>query len=125
MTTNYRAPQPKPPWSIHPIWRGIGCFMMVLLPVISYALASIFMDANARNGWLPLPAELVRTVTVPYLGAVQSLYGLLLFTVVFLVMLFSIFTVIYSIVYRITSPGPDPTDAPPPKRSRRNKGRRR
>lgn len=25
------------PWRIHPIWRGIGCLWLILLPVMSYA----------------------------------------------------------------------------------------
>ena len=34
----------KPPPKIHPIWRGIGCMMLILIPVVAYAAANVFAD---------------------------------------------------------------------------------
>ena len=39
--SNYRTNIKKEerPWKIHPIWRGIGCIWLALLPVMAYAAA--------------------------------------------------------------------------------------
>jgi hypothetical protein len=38
-------------WDVHPIWRGIGCLMMVLIPALAYGTAYTIFD-------LYWPAEL-------------------------------------------------------------------
>ena len=46
---NPRANMPSRPYRVHPIWRGIGCFMMVLIPVMSYAGAVLLVEENGRS----------------------------------------------------------------------------
>ncbi len=43
--------------SMHPVWRGIGFVLMVLMPIMGYAAAITFLDLNAKNGWFPIPSE--------------------------------------------------------------------
>lgn len=32
------------PWRVHPIWRGIGFLLLILIPIISYGLAELLLD---------------------------------------------------------------------------------
>jgi hypothetical protein len=42
MSANRRDRGPFP-WTVHPIWRGIGCLLMILLPIIAYGLAELLL----------------------------------------------------------------------------------
>lgn len=44
---------------IHPIWRGVGFTMMVLIPIISYAAADVLLKQNGLHNWFPLPLDLL------------------------------------------------------------------
>ena len=44
---------------MHPIWRGVGFAFMILIPIISYALARLFLDANVTKQWIVLPKDLL------------------------------------------------------------------
>jgi hypothetical protein len=37
----------------HPIWRGIGCMMMIIVPILSYALAEVTMPLLLSRGLIP------------------------------------------------------------------------
>ena len=113
-------PKKERRWRIHPIWRGIGCFMMVLIPLISYAAAFTVARANYQNGWVRIPAELVGWVNLapvlrvaPWLGQVipasTRIYYLdIALTVLFMIIAFGLLTLFYGILY--TSTGVTKTD---------------
>lgn len=124
--TYRRRPEPKQPnWKIHPIWRGIGCAFIVLIPILSYAIAVLFVQANARQAWIALPREFLIPIDLPYIGTVPHLFATLTFTVIVAVVLFSIFTIFYALLFRIVGPPQyGPLDAPPPKRKKTKKKRR-
>ena len=76
MKTRYRNRGPFP-WRIHPIWRGIGCLLLILVPLISYGLINAFLDlapvqypelasslARANPGGLDSPTWIVALVIV-------------------------------------------------------------
>lgn len=42
----------------HPIWRGVGFALAVLIPIVSYAGAMELIKANRKFGWLPMPTDL-------------------------------------------------------------------
>jgi hypothetical protein len=110
-----RRTQDVRPWKIHPIWRGIGCFLIVLIPILSYAAAVEFMRSNR---WIPLPPELNQPIVVPYtsVGQVDQisawinsflsgiLFGHIFFALVFVIIGFGLLSVLYSIFYRIAGP---------------------
>lgn len=126
---NPRSRMPERRWKIHPIWRGIGCLMGILIPVMAYAGAVLLVQENAKQGWLPMPAELLQTVTIPYVGSFPNLLAYLLVAVVLSVLGFGIFIIVYSFVYRVAGPPQyGPLDAPPGdyryKTSKRGSGRR-
>lgn len=117
---------------IHPIWRGIGCILLFLVPIISFFLARYFM---ANSGLIPLPIELSKPVILSFynLGPVDSiiyrindafngelLYGDLFFTIIFMVLGFGVLSIAYGIIYRIIGPPRyGPLDAPEAERSKR------
>lgn len=105
------------PWKVHPIWRGIGCFMAIIMPLMAWAGADLFLQTNT---FVPLPAELFRTVLLPRSnpGMIDSVvrsinsimsgmgvtYGQLFFTFVFLFLGYGLLSILYSIMYRIAGP---------------------
>ena len=32
------------PWKVHPVWRGIGCFMAILIPIMAWAGAIVMIS---------------------------------------------------------------------------------
>ena len=119
----------KPSDGPHPIWRGIGCLILVIVPVISFGLAVLTFDAALANKW-PLPAEFLgnpsmprllyrRHALVPVLNAITSmtnLYGYLAFAFVYTVILGGIMSFVYALAYRMVGPPVyGPMDMPPPK----------
>jgi hypothetical protein len=123
-------PKKERRWRIHPIWRGIGCIMAILIPLISYTAAYILARANYENGWVSIPAELTGWVNLapvlrlaPWIGQLISastrIYKLdLALTVVLTIIFFGLLTLLYSILY--TSTGVTKTDpyyVPPVRKS--------
>jgi len=127
---NRRTPLDERPWTIHPIWRGIGCVLMLLIPIMAYAGAILLVEANIEQGWIPLPVELLRPVSLPYLGQVQHLGANLAVTVLLSFIGFALLSFLYSILFRVVNPDPlGPLDAKPvrsrpPARPRATRGRR-
>ena len=73
--------------------------MIGVIAVMSYAGASLLVEANKTNGWVTVPQEL-RGGTADN----PDLYAVLVVTF-FLVMIgFGLVTIIYSIIYRATRP---------------------
>ena len=55
--SSYSRPKPKPRnVGVHPVMRGIGCIMMVVVPILSYGIAALLVNYGATHGW-PIPAE--------------------------------------------------------------------
>ncbi|MGB9641134.1 MAG: hypothetical protein ACPL4H_09495, partial [Anaerolineales bacterium] len=99
-------PPPPRPWNIHPIWRGIGCIMMLIIPIVSYAGAALLVEANLRAGWLPLPAELMGSVYIPYFTSIPHLFANLLVTVVLVFIGYGALMILYALIYRLVGPPP-------------------
>ena len=110
-----------------PIWRGIGCLLIILVPIISYAAADLsmpfFMERNL------VPRELLFTPQTPdwlrivpgiaqmyqFLFGRYAILATLLLTVVYLIFLGGILTVLYGYLYQLSAPSRyGPMDAPPP-----------
>lgn len=109
-----RRSAPPRPWKIHPIWRGIGCFLLILVPIVAYAGGELLLAANQQQGWFPLPAEVLRAVWVPLLGWQPHLIGSVVVTLLLSFAGFGILTVFYALIYQIFGPPRlGPMDAPP------------
>jgi hypothetical protein len=97
---------------VHPVWRGIGCFLLILLPIVSFAGAKLFVQANSQQRWVQIPTELGGSFFVPVIGRVM--YADLAVTVIFIVIGFAILTVGYAVMYRIFGIARyGPLDSPP------------
>jgi len=112
----------------HPIWRGIGCLIIIIVPILSFAAANVTMPFFLNRGlippellgtpqlpdWLwyaPVLAQIVRSMFVR-----PAIFAILLLTLVYILILGGIFSVIYAFMYRMTAPPKyGPMDAPPPK----------
>lgn len=121
-------------WKVHPIWRGIGCILLILVPFLSFFLARFFM---ASVDILPLPVQLLKPVIFSYYENAyvdrivyrvndflngRLLYGELFFTVIFMVLGFGLLSIIYGVFYRLLGPPRyGPLDVPPIKKSERRR----
>lgn len=135
-------------WKVHPIWRGIGCVFIILIPIISITAARFIAEGNASNNQLGAPIELQGFVdwtkftnsATPVLKILPGLKGAVdwitnlkiyrlevLLIVTFLIVGFGILTVAYSLMYsRVGPPRYGPVDSPPIRRSpRKGVGRSR
>ncbi len=109
------------PWQVHPIWRGIGCLLMVIIPIMAYAGADLLVKANLENGWLAVPYELTTTVVIPFVNlSVPNLYAILLVAALLAIIGFGVLTIFNAIIYRIARPSRlDLLNAPPERRKPR------
>jgi quinol-cytochrome oxidoreductase complex cytochrome b subunit len=121
-------------WNIHPVWRGIGCFMILIIIVMSYAGAKEFTDYNQKAQKLDLPNFLYNKVQIPYTKYIPALkqddvvnkflahvkVGYLIFMLIFMVIGFGAYSFIYSALYRVSGPSRDSViDSPEVRRPRR------
>jgi len=135
-------------WKVHPIWRGIGCVFIILIPIISITAGRFIAEGNAANNQLGASKELQGFVdwtkfensaapvvkTLPGLKVAVDwiknlkIYKLeVLLTVAFLIVGFGILSVLYSLMYSGLGPSRyGPVDSPPIRKSpRKGLGRTR
>ena len=109
-----QSPPKERPYAIHPVWRGIGCILIVLIPILAYAGATLLVQANRERGWFPIPPMFSRAVELPVFGSVPYLYANLAAGVVLALAIFVILTIVYAFFYRLAGPPAlGPTDASP------------
>ncbi len=112
----------------HPIWRGIGCILMVVVPIISFALAELTVQSTWAQQYIPyqllgypvMPAVLWKPGFLnPILGFIQTqeyLYAVLILTVFYIVVIGAFVSVGNAYLYKTFAPSHlGPQDAPPPK----------
>jgi hypothetical protein len=100
--------------AVHPLWRGIGCLMMILIPIMAYAGAVLLVQENLRQRWLVVPREFARIVSLPLIGDVPYLYANLVTAAILALFGFGLITVVFTLFYRMIGPPRlGPTDAPP------------
>jgi hypothetical protein len=129
VASQQRRPVNAPP-QVKPIWRGIGCIMMIVVPVVSFLLAVFTVNLAVAQDW-PMPYQLMGypvmppllskpAALVPVVTFIQSqlnLYAILLFTVAYIVVIGAIVSFIYAFAYRYVGPPRyGPLDAEPPNR---------
>ena len=83
----------------HPVWRGLGFILMAVIAIMSYAGANLLVEANKKNGWIRVPAEIQGGVFWA-----PDLYAELIVAFFLTFVGFGILTIVYSIIYRITRP---------------------
>ena len=58
--------------TIHPVWRGIGCVMILIIILLGYALAKEAVDYNQRTNTLDLPDFLYKPVYIKYVTLIPA-----------------------------------------------------
>ena len=110
--------------TIHPVWRGVGFALIVLIPLLSYAAMQVLMQQNAVKNWFPLPADLAaRPGNFLYSGD-PWIYFKILITVVIMLVLFALFTLVTFLINSAFAPSRyGPFDVPPIKGRVRKRAR--
>jgi hypothetical protein len=121
-----QAPKPRTV-GVHPVMRGIGCIMIVVVPVLAYGAAVLLVNYALRQGW-PIPPEWLGRVTIHplllglrnldpvwnFLIQQNNLIANLVFAAAITVVVGGIMSIIYGYVYSIFGPPRyGPQDAPP------------
>ncbi len=124
----YQREHQQRPWRVHPVWRGIGCALILLIPIMSWFGAIVFLQSNTV---IVLPPELTNVVTIRvtthiheidnvilninnYFKAQNLVTGQLFFTVIFAFLGFGIMALLYALMYRMAGPPRyGPFDVPP------------
>lgn len=115
-TYSRRASEKPRPWRVHPIWRGIGCLFMIIIPVMSYAGAYMLVRWDIKSKYIPIPKEFAMSVNIPYIGRIPYFGANLIVTLVLALIGFAVLMSIYALVYRAVGPQGSPLDAPPSRR---------
>lgn len=103
------------PWKVHPVWRGIGFILGLLIPFLGYQAGKLLVDANGKHGWIPVPPALVGPPANPnlYLNLIAALFCSLVMYAV-LAWFYLILWDLFGHPSRLRTP----LDAPPPRRRR-------
>ena len=112
---------------IHPVMRGIGCLLFVIVPIISYGSAVLLVNYGTRSGW-PIPPDWLGTpqiypflwrfgglqVVLNFLQAQNNLIANLIFAIALTVLIFGLLAIIYGFIFKLFGPSQyGPTDVPP------------
>jgi hypothetical protein len=114
-------PEKRP---VDPVWRGIGCVLMLIIPIISYLIGDILVEDGYAQQIFPLPVDLLVPVTIPFLGTVRHLYANLAIGLAVAIILFIGFTLLSSFFYRLLGPDTRKPYDVGPIRGKRKKRRR-
>jgi len=125
--SRYKRPREvKERFQVHAIWRGIGCILFIILPIMAYALGDILMREGFIQQYLRIPRIFMQPLDLDFIGlpTLQNFGGTLLLAIAITFILYAGVFMIYSLVYRIFGPSRlGPTDAPPVKGRRARKSR--
>ena len=111
--------EPKDKYAVHPIWRGIGCMLFIIIPIIAFAISVEMVNRGIPQQYIQMTPDLSRPVNVPGFGVLPLLYVLAV-TLGITVVLGAVMTMVYSFIYRVVGPAKyGPLDAPPIKRKTR------
>jgi hypothetical protein len=112
----------------HPIWRGIGCILMILVPIISFAFAELTLQLPLAQQYVPyqlmgypvMPAALWKNEflapILAFLQSQQNLYAVVIFFLFYTLVIGAFVSIINAYLYKTVGPPQyGPQDAPPPK----------
>jgi len=113
----------------HFVWRGLGCMMMIIIPAISYAAATLTIDYGLAHSW-SIPYQLLGYPKLPDLiyksnalvallapiTRIQNLYAYLGLGILYMIVISGTISIIYAAIYSMLGPSRwGPMDMPPPK----------
>ena len=126
----YRKQKEERPWKIHPAWRGIGCALILLIPIMAWFTAEIILQYKLP---IAIPYDLTKPITIKYIHVAEidqifsvfnqyttahNLIGAKFFLAVILMIIgFGVLSLIYAMMYKAAGPPRyGPFDVPPIKR---------
>jgi hypothetical protein len=104
------------PRQMNPVWRGVGCLIIVTLGMVGYILSGVLLNANIRNHWIYIPSEIYAPSILPWLppgAAIRIVIGIMA-----AMLGYGVISVVYAILFPIRL---GETDVPPLRRSGRRK----
>ena len=125
-THSRQAPKPRVT-GVHPVMRGIGCIMMVVVPILAYGSAVLLVNYAVSKRW-PIPPEWLGRITIHplllrlrnldliwnFLLQQNNLMANLVIAAAITVVVLGIMSIIYGYIYSIFGPPRyGPQDAPP------------
>lgn len=115
--TKYDNKEPKPEKKLHPVWRGIGCLLMIIVPTVSYFTALEIIKIGISRGWefppyflgfVKFPDWVWKFKVTAYLAGPIStfpnLLAVLAITIVLVIAFSGIFSFLYSLLYKVVGP---------------------
>jgi hypothetical protein len=117
-----------PKKGLNPIWRGIGCILIVIVPLLAYGLMVLSVPLIIATGRIPY--QLLGRVVFPewtYTSQVTSDFAIFIYNIdnlwvkvitfiVMVLLLTGISSLVYSMIYGLIGPARyTDTDAPPSK----------
>jgi len=125
----YERKTPQARYKIDPAWTGIGCLMILIVPIMSWAGSVELIKLARAQNW-PILAGLSGYVRLPdifyslpyisiganYISSIPDFSALALFFMLILLVLSGILSFAYALIYRVIGP-PRYTalDAPAPR----------
>jgi len=118
------SPRARPP---NPVWRGVGCILMVVVPLISFALAELTVNIDLAQPYIPY--QLMGTPYIPpvlwtvgfltpmlvFIEGLTNIYAVLIIMVVYTIALGTLIATVSAFFYQAMRPSRyGPLDAPPP-----------
>ncbi|MFQ5943433.1 MAG: hypothetical protein ACE5JF_07765 [Anaerolineales bacterium] len=102
---------------MNPVWRGVGCLLVVLIGALGYLFANWFLVQNSINRWIFLPAKVINP-NIPGFGDLLAGGNLVRIVVAltFLLFAFAFMNFFYAIFFPVK---PGEYDLPTPKRRRK------
>lgn len=126
-TRSVKAPSKPRNTGVHPVMRGIGCIMIVVVPILAYGTALLLIDYGIQHGW-PIPPNWLQPVNIhPLLLQLRGLndvwvllrrqdnfMAVVVFTIAITVVIGGLMSIIYGYIYTLFGPPRyGPQDAPP------------
>jgi hypothetical protein len=120
-----KSPEKK---GANPIWRGIGCILIIVVPLLAYGLMLVFVPPIIATG--KVPTQLLGHVHFPewafklrisadiarYISSIDNLWINIITFFVILLLLTTVASLLYSMIYTLIGPAQySELDAPPTK----------
>jgi hypothetical protein len=97
----------------HPIWRGVGFAMIILIPIVSYAAAEVIVQQNMKLHFFPWPYDLMARQTDLLWNGDPLLYFKVVATITIMLILSALFTLVYFLINSaLGTPRYGPYDVP-------------
>lgn len=125
--TKYQLKSPNKK-GMNPIWRGIGCILIIVVPLLAFGLMLVFVPPIIATG--KVPSQLLGHVHFPewtfkvwtladivrFISSIDNLWTNIITFFVMLVILTGVFSLLYSMIYSLVGPVRyTELDAPPTK----------